>query len=627
MQKFIAEIVREAESNYISGNTTLSKYVSWSMSGTIDRIDAYLNSQHTTGSTDAMGRDKPFFNIVTAATNVWYRATDLDRKNVKILPSAAEQTGIVFVANVLLQDWMRRERFGMFLNQWGRTLAKYGSAVVKFVERDGRLIPSVVPWNRFIADPVDFNSIPRIEKFYKTKEQLKAMATPGHPDYAGYDMEKVDKLCEAQVSRKTIDGQNKDSLNNFIEIYEVHGYLPDYLLEENPEEYMHDENVAYRQQMHVISFTEEKTGEYQEYCLFKGREKKDPYMITHLIEEDGRTLAIGAVEYLFDAQWMQNHSVKNMKDTLDLASKLIFQTSDAKFIGRNVLSAIETGDILIHQPNMPLTQINNSKPDIQAFQAFGDQWRALAQELSSTPDAIRGNTLPSGTPYSLGAILQQQANSLFEIMTENKGLYLEDMLREYIIPFLKKQMDNSDEIVAILDSQGISEIDSMYVPAEAVRRYNKKTTQKMFENVETLISGGEPDPLDPFNKQQEEAQVKEGLAPLGNKRFFKPSDVPSKTWKTVLKDLEWNVIVEVTNENTDKQAVLQTLSTTLQTIASNPMILQDPNAKMLFGKILTETSVVSPMELSTAQGNAVVAPTPAVPTGAPTGVPQPLPIR
>jgi hypothetical protein len=50
----------------------------------------------------------------------------------------------------------------------------------------------------------------------------------------------------------------------------------------------------------------------------RARERKDPYMITHLIEEDGRTLSIGAVEYLFDAQWMQNHTVKNMKDLLDL---------------------------------------------------------------------------------------------------------------------------------------------------------------------------------------------------------------------------------------------------------------------------------------------------------------------
>ena len=612
MNKSIGEIVREAESNYISGTTKLGKYVDWSMYDTIEKTDAYLNSQHTTGSQDSLGRDKPFFNVVVAATNIWYRATDLDRKNIKILPSAADQTGITFVANVLLQEWMRRERFGSFLNQWGRALSKYGSAVVKFVEREGRLVPSVIPWNRFIADPVDFDAIPRIEKFYKTAEQLKSMATKGHPNYAGYDMDKVEALIESRVSRKNLDGTNKDSQNNFIELYEVHGNLPEYLLYDEEGD---EDDSAYRQQMHVVSFTEVRGGEYEEYCLYKGKEKKDPYMITHLIEEDGRTLGIGAVEYLFDAQWMQNHTVKNMKDTLDLASKLIFQTSDSKFIGRNVLNAIETGDILIHQVNMPLTQINNSKPDVQAFQSFGDQWRMLAQELSSTPDALRGTTPVSGTPYSTTALLSQQANSLFEIMTENKGLHLEDMMREFVIPFIKKQMDTTDEIVAILDEQGISEIDAMYVPNLAAKRFNKRT----FDTLITSLDNPEAlNQIQPFDAQAEQQAIKNEQAPLGNKRFIKPSEISTKTWKEVLKDLEWTVIVEVTNEASDKQAVLQTLSTTLQTIASNPMILQDPNGKMLFGKILTETSVVSPLELSTAS-SAVVAPATANPSGAPTG--------
>src|SRR3990167_6633659 len=82
-------------------------------------------------------------------------------------------------------------------------------------------------------------------------------------------------------------------------------------------------------------------------------------------------------------------------------------------------------------------------------------------------DAMRGTTLPSGTPYSLGAYLGGQASSLFEQMTENKGLALEEMLRKHIIHDLKKKLDNSDEIAATLEDHDLTQIDSMYVPMAA----------------------------------------------------------------------------------------------------------------------------------------------------------------
>lgn len=597
----LCELIREAEDNYLHGSVEMSEYVEWDMHETIETIDAYLNSKHISGPRDALGRDKPFFNIVTAATNIWYRATDIDRKDIRILPDSASTTAQAFLATVLLQNWMKESRFGVFLNEWGRALARYGSAVVKFVEKDGELVASVVPWNRLIVDPLDFEALPRIEKFYKTPAQLRKMTE--------YDQDFVEQLISAQQPRETLRGHKKDNQSKFIELYEVHGELPLALLEEEPDKASDDAWVTYRQQMHVVAFVQSKTGEYEDYTLFKGKEKKDPYMLTHLIKEDGRTLAIGAVEHLFESQWMVNHSQKTMKDTLDLASKLIFQTADTNYVGRNVLTAIETGDIFIHSANAPLTQVNNAKPDIASMQNFQNAWQTLAQEVTSTPDAIRGNTLPSGTPYSLAAYAGSQANSLFELMTENKGLTLEDMIREHVIPFLKTKMNTKDEVVAILDENAIAEIDAMYIPAEAARRFNRKAVQDVIRAIESDDMSLAPAPYEPGAAQQE---VRNELGPLGNRRSFKPDDLDEKTWKEALEGLELKVIVEVTNEASDKAAVLQTLSSLLQTVATNPMILQDPNARMLFAAILTETGRISPMQLS-ASSSAPVSP----PTGGP----------
>ena len=577
--KSVQETVREAEVNYIKGSVLLGQHVQWSLKDTIERIFAYLNSRHTTGDKDSLGRDKPFFNIVTAAVNIWTRATDLDRKDITVLPDTSDSVAAAYIATVLLQDWMKRQHFGTFLNAWGRTLAQYGSAVVKFVEKNGELVPSVVPWNRLIVDPIDFDALPRIEKFYKTPAQLRAMKE--------YDQTVVENLIQALRARRTLQGTTKDNKADFVELYEVHGEMPAANLKDSPIDATDEEKETYRQQMHVVSYVQGKGGKYQDFTLFKGKEAKDPYMITHLMPEDGRTLAIGAVETLFDAQWMQNHTMKAWKDRLDIASRVIFQTADSHFQGRNVLTAIESGDILIHGAgaDAALTTVNVPPQAIGDMQSFREQWAQLSQDITSTPDAQRGSTLPSGTAYKQAALLTQASNSFFELMTENKGLALEDMLRTFVIPFFKKKLNHNKQIAAILESGQISKLDAMYIPREAVRRHNEQAKA-------AVLAGQIPSP---FNQAQAEQGIKQELAPLGGQRFFSPGDV---NWTEVFKDLEWKLDVGITNEQHDKQVIFQTLTTILQTLATNPMILQDPNAKMVFNKILEQTGVLSPVELS-----------------------------
>lgn len=578
----IFEIIRKAENEYTSGSVKISEFVDWSLKDNVDKIEAYANSKHTTGDKDSLGRDKPFFNIVTAAINVWYRATDIDRANIRIKATKSADHTIATLADIKSKEWMRKTNFGVFLNEWGRTLAKYGSAVVKFVEKEGELIASVVPWNRIIVDPLDFDNNVKIEKLYMTPAQLRKNKA--------YDPKVVEALIDAQVTRKDLAGQQKDSKAEYIEIYEVHGELEEeYLLgEETPE----SENEKYVQQVHICSYvTGEKPGEYKDFCLYKGRED-DPYMITHLIKEDGRVMAIGAVEHLFEAQWMVNHNEKNIKDQLDLASKLIFQTSDPNYIGQNT-HLLDTGSILTHEVNQPLTQLANNSHDIASLINSKQSWMNQGAEATSTPDAIRGNTMPSQTAARQVEALQQESHSLFELMTENKGLAIEDMWRRFVIPFIKKQLNTKEEIVATLDDHNIKQIDMMYVPNEAKRRLAEQYKKELKALLTAPLEGEVPSINQP-DQLTAEQQVASEMKNLGNQRYFKPDDLDEKTWKDVFNNFEWDVEVEVTNEQHDKQATLTSLATVLKTLAS---MGDTENARLVLNKLLEETGVFSPMEL------------------------------
>lgn len=592
----VCEIVRENETNFNSGTTTISRYVSFSLSENLDKIDAYLNSKHTSGDKDSLDRDKPFFNIVTSAVNIWFRATDLDRKDIRIKASKSSYkvkngnetirvpgTVLSLLANIHLNNFMKKSKFGVFLNDWGISLARYGSSVVKFIENDDGLNAMVIPWNRLIVDPIDFDNDVVIEVLELTPSQLRKRK--------GYDQELVDKLIDATTTRETTRGEKKDTKANFIKLYEVHGELPlSYLTGKEKDE------ETYVQQMHVVSFVASKEkGKFDDYCLIKGREKKNPYMITHLIKEDGRTQSIGAVEHLFEAQWMQNHTVKAIKDQLDLASKLIFQTADGNFVGQNAINAIETGDILTHAVNMPLTQLQNNSHDITSLQSFGSQWKALGNEITGISEAMLGAAPKAGTAWRQTEAILQESHSLFEIMTENKGLSSEDMLREYIIPFIKNKMNSTEEISASLGDYNVSQIEDMYVKTEAIKRNNNVV-------IETILNGEIAQGLD---LQAEEQNIRNELQTNGNQRFFAPSELKSVTWKDVFEDFEWECDVEITGESSNKAEMATTINSILNFLARKQGQPLTPDERLVFNKMLDLTGTVSPLELSEVQNKPV----------------------
>ena len=577
----IFNLVKASEKNYVSGTVNRGKYLEgWSQYETIEKINAYINSQHISGKFDSLNREKPFFNIGIAAVNVWYRATDIDRKDIKFKSTNSKNFIKSFIASILLRDWMRKEGFGQWLNEWGRTLAKYGSAITKFVEKDGKLIPAIVAWDKLICDPVDFDSNIKIEKLYYTPAQIRKIKA--------YDQEQVKEAIKCLESKEAIGGETVSNDISYIGVYEVHGELPlSYLTGKEEDE------DTYRQQMHVLFIdggtARQRYNDKLETTLYSGKEAKDPYMITHLIKEDGRTLAIGAIEYLFDPQWMVNNSVKQIKDQLDLASKMVLQTSDETFVGRNILDNIETGQILITAENKPLTQVNNQSHDTPAITSFLQQWQMLARDITGTPEAITGDTMPSGTAYRQVAALQQEAHSLFELMTENKGLYLEAIMKEYVIPYFKKKLDTAEEVAMVLDPEELENLDNLALPAN------------LEEEIKRLVlTKNEPLPT----IEELTANVKARTSKLGSTRFLKPSK-NKLTWKEYFKDLEDDIEIIITGENVNKEATLTTLTNVFKTIFQNPAVLSDPNVSRVFNKILELTGDISPVEFQ-----AVVQPAP-----------------
>lgn len=567
-------LIKKQVDNYTLLPVKINSYWDFNMYETTEKIEAYMAGKFTGDIYDAQGNKKFFDNITIAPRNKWKSATDIDRKNIRVKAKHGNDFYRPKIFTGLFRDWMDKVQFNKYLNQWGEVLATYSTAVTKVVEKNGELHVTVIPFNRLVVDPINFHANPKIEKLEFTPAQLRLNPS--------YNQDAVEKLIESHSSAysQTLKGEDKDYNDTYIQLWEVHGEFPvSYLkLAENLEP-TEKEKKTYAQQMHVISITQDKAGENEYHTLYSGRESKDPYRIAHLVECFGRTLGLGPVELLFDAQEVVNTMNYKADRQLDLASKQFFQTDDASFEGTNVLTDLENGVVLRHQTNMPLTQVNNTSHDVNYLNVRADRAKMSAKEISNTPDVVMGNTLPSGTAWRQAEMLNQEAHDPFEYMLENKGNALEDLIREDVIPFLLKKLKKMDkETIGSFTPVELAIIDEAWVESVAAEQAaklfleGKLITQQMLDDVK--------------------APIKAALARGGTERFLK-----SDSWQEYWDGFEYEVEVEITGEASDKNAALTTINSVLMMLAKNPQMMSDPTTRLLVSRALEESGTISPVEL------------------------------
>lgn len=596
MAESICEVVRALEREYVSGTVQKSKYVSFSMFEIISTTDAYLNSKHLSGEYDDLGREKPFFNISVAAANIWWRATDLDTRNIKLRASKTKDYIGAFLKTVLLQQWMKDEKFGVYLNKWGQLLAQYGSAVTKIFENSKGLHVRAMSWTKMIVDPVEFAPNPKIEILELTPAQLMKRVKTHN-----YNATAVKGLLEAVTKRQTQNKQTKDNRPGYIRIYETHGEFSEeqYKISKGITDMTESDASDFSQQIHVVSYVGTKSGrktEYEDFELFAGKEAYDPFRLDSLIEDMDRSLGKGAVEYICEAQWMTNHSIKTEKDTLDLASRLFFQTSDGNFLNMNIIDNAESGDILVHADQKPLSQVNTSKYDITNMMNFRAAWKGQSQEIAGISEAMLGILPKSGTPAAQTQQILQENYSLFETMTENKGLSLTEMLRDRILPSLDKKMDSSEEVSAILSAHDIEKIDAIFLNEEATKRANKQVMAAINENLDRMARGENVQPIDAAGMHdQHMALLQAGQQQLGNTRYFKPSEMDDTTWNDQLAGIDTDIDIDITGEGADVRGMLAVLADTLKMIMT-PGFEQNAKAQAVARRSLELSGAMSPVE-------------------------------
>lgn len=514
---------------------------------TLRTIEFYTNSQYLSGNRDSLGREKPFYNVINYRVTVAKIATDLDVKDIKFEPDTLDVAVQSMVFNHELYKYLKEINFSKTLNDMGLTRPKYGGLLVKWCKYEDTKKIEVVDWRNVDVDPVDIESNPIIENHYLTVDEIAQKEE-------WYDVDEV------------IEAHNKEGdVGRRINVKEITGMFS-YAYDTDLDD-VEANKKKYKSMCFYIACVGEK-----EYLLYKEDLKKGEKKYKYLPWEyvPGRSLGRGVVEDGFQSQVWVNDAMIAMKNAMDLSGKVVLSTTSKKISG-NAITDVENGHIFELEDGKTITSLNLLPSAFPQFNNLIDLWNIQYDKTSSTYNANTGEAPTAGTPYSQTALLNQVANSPFEYQREVWGIFLNEVLNEWILPELKKRITKKHYLVSEFSDEELDIIDNAIIAKDS----RKMIKDRLMAGISTS-----PSELDAF-----QSGIKEGLAKFGKKREI---DVPAE-WLNV----EGKLTANITGELKNKQALLASLDSIFKTVVStfNPNTgtygaLTDPALSKVFGKIV-----------------------------------------
>ena len=533
----------------------------------IRTIEFYTSNQYTSGNKDELGREKPFYNVSNYRVTVAKVATDLDVKDIKYEPDSLKFSLQTLMINKELYKYLKASNFSATLNDMGQTRPKYGGVLVKKSDVEGELKIEVVDWVNVDFDPSDIAGGVIIESFYLQPSKVASYSDT---------WENVDELLKEHA--KVNKGKPAS-----VEIKEVTGEFPESFYPDNEDakgKKAEKNDSKYKRMCFYIGCVEKK-----KFLLYYEYQKEPNYKYLAW-EKVGDGLGRGVVEEGFESQWAINDTMIAMKNAMELEGKVVLSTTSKKISG-NAITDVNSGHIFEMEDGKTLTSLNLLPSAFPQFHNVIELWNQQYDKVSSTYNANTGEAPTAGTPYSQTALLNQVANSPFEYQREVWGIFVNEILNDWILPYIKKIILKGHNLVADYTTEELEILD------EAVSNFHVGN-----QFVEDVLAENEVS-QEGVDMQKEEIKANL-MKKFGSKREY---IIPEK-WL----DVGGKITANITGELKNKSAMLQSLDGVFKTIMStfNPQTgqfaaLQDPTLKQIFSQIVELSGI--PISSATMYGS------------------------
>lgn len=532
----------------------------------IKTIEFYNHSKYLNGQLDELGREKPFYQILNAICDVENTAKDLDTKDIQITSDDANHYLESWLLSKDIYVWMKETNFAKTLNDMRDMHTRYGSLLVKKVLKDGELTLELPEWKNTLTDQVNIIKGAIVETHWMTANEIS-------------------KMSEWKNLNKVLAKLKNAGSSKRVPIYEIRGEFSKATYKDAMgEKYSNDDELEFSYQLYYLAGNPVESGKVDTtvspyVVLYCEDDTEKVYKYLARKPKAGRAFGVGVMEEGEEAQVWTNDAVLKQARAMEYTTKVIGQSASKKLKGRNLLTETDDGTILETEENKPITALNLlPSGGLQQYNALITQWYDQLQKTTSAYAAQRGDTPPSGTPFRLQATVLQQSNNVFKTLQQEMGIFITEIIEDWVLPYLATKLNKAHILSYDFSPEELKEIDNKFTAKHANQRAidaileGKIVTQEEYD--------GWIENYDTFIKQTK------------SQRFI---DIP----KDFYKNLKAKVTVNITGEQRNKAATLESLNNILITYASNPALSTDPVASQLLTKIIELSGAgISPISIT-----------------------------
>jgi hypothetical protein len=543
----------------------------FSQKNQIRTIEFYSNSKYLNGQKDELGREKPFMQILNAICDVENTAKDLDTKDINVNSDDGNHYMESFMLSKDIQVWMKESDFGKTLNDMRDIHTRYGSLLVKkCIEKDEetgeKILKLELPeWKNTLTDQVNIIQGAIVETHWMTAVELSKMT----------EWKDVDKVMEKLKG----SGSSKR-----IPVYEIRGEFSQATLKDcQGLKYTTKDTKTFSYQLYYIAGNPVESGKLdtlETYVpLYWEDDTERVYKYLARKPRAGRAFGVGVFEEGEEAQVWTNDTVLKQYRAMEYTTKVIGQSASKKLKGRNLLTETDDGTILEHEDGKPITALNLlPSGGLNQYSNLIQQWYNQLEKTTSAYSAQRGDTPPSGTPFRLQATVLQQSSSVFKTLQQEMGIFITEIFEDWIMPYLRTRLNKQHILAYEFSPEELKEIDKNF----STRNANDKAIDAILNGV--IVT---PEQFDAW-LQGADTFIKQ----TKGSRFI---DIP----KNFYKNLEAKVTINITGEQRNKAATLESLNNILIT-GMKTGLPQAVMSQVLMKIIELSGAGISPINISTA---------------------------
>ena len=497
----------------------------------VRRITLFESHTYPTGKFDSKGRYKFWYDGISSRISNEVKNIDFDTKDVKIFSDRTVDDLAVLLTNLKLKEWLRENEMDEEFNEAVEEGSGWGNCVWKYIK--GKSFERCDLKNFYVINQTaqELCESPVIERHIMSSSDLRAKAK------AWDNVDEVLKGLKSDFYKAQIQSSPKTTTVPYYEIYERNGEVcVKDLKEANGETPDPDDEDKYVFAKVIAAGTKASgAGVSIEFLMFakelKGQSNEDIYEEFHRGVYKGKWFREGLYELLFDLQVRLNQIGNQISQALELGSKIVLQSKD-KLVVQNIFSDMDSGDVIRTEglAQVPLVSA--------AVQQLVEEWNLLQQQMNDIANSspiVTGEGLPQRMPFQVAALLNQNANKLFDYIRQKLAIPFTHLFENGILDNLVADMSAQEILRLTGDSSMLARVQEMVVDDWYVNNM--------------LAIGPHGQEIADFLKMQQLTALQ------------KRPQLMMKGLKSIFKDFQPSVSCVITGENSTLPADMQTLST------------------------------------------------------------------